>query len=51
LTRLSGWLHAPWWLYGLLVQGVYRSVAWLISLTLPPMAIFFPLFTLLKTWD
>lgn len=44
LTRL----HAPQWLCGLLVDGVYRVLAWVVSVMLPPMAIFFPLFTLLE---
>lgn len=39
---------APWWLTGLLADGVYLSTAWVISVMLPPMAIFFPLFTLLE---
>jgi ferrous iron transport protein B len=38
----------PGWLRGLLVDGVYLSTAWVISVMLPPMAIFFPLFTLLE---
>ena len=38
----------PWWLDGLLLDGVYLSTAWVISVMLPPMAIFFPLFTLLE---
>lgn len=38
----------PWWLAGLLVDGVYLATAWVISVMLPPMAIFFPLFTLLE---
>ncbi len=41
-------LHAPDWLHGALVLGVYRVLAWVISVMLPPMAIFFPLFTLLE---
>lgn len=41
-------LHAPTWLTGALVTGVYRTVAWVVSVMLPPMAIFFPLFTLLE---
>ncbi len=36
------------WLHGILVLGVYRTLAWVISVMLPPMAIFFPLFTLLE---
>lgn len=38
----------PWWLSGLLVDGAYLAMAWVISVMLPPMAIFFPLFTLLE---
>ena len=48
LTILFGRLGAPDWLHGLAVLGVYRSLAWVISVMLPPMAIFFPLFTLLE---
>ena len=43
-------VSAPEWLIGMLVEGVYRVVAWVISVMLPPMAIFFPLFTLLEEW-
>ncbi|HSM06458.1 MAG TPA: ferrous iron transporter B [Longimicrobiales bacterium] len=39
---------APWWLSGFLIDGVYRATAWVVSVMLPPMAIFFPLFTLLE---
>jgi ferrous iron transport protein B len=39
---------APWWLSGLLVDGLFLATAWVISVMLPPMAIFFPLFTLLE---
>jgi len=38
----------PWWLSGFLFDGVYLATAWVISVMLPPMAIFFPLFTLLE---
>ncbi len=38
----------PWWLNGFLFDGVYLAVAWVIAVMLPPMAIFFPLFTLLE---
>lgn len=41
-------IHAPWWLTGFLIDGVYLAVAWVVSVMLPPMAIFFPLFTLLE---
>jgi ferrous iron transport protein B len=39
---------APAWLHGLVVLGMYRTLAWVVSVMLPPMAIFFPLFTLLE---
>ena len=38
----------PWWLDGLLIDGAYLATAWVVSVMLPPMAIFFPLFTLLE---
>ena len=41
-------LHAPLWLHGLLVDGMFRTLAWVVAVMLPPMAIFFPLFTLLE---
>jgi ferrous iron transport protein B len=41
-------LAAPLWLRGLLIDGVYLCLAWVVSVMLPPMAIFFPLFTLLE---
>lgn len=41
-------LGAPSWLIQMLVYGVYRVLAWVVSVMLPPMAIFFPLFTLLE---
>lgn len=37
-----------WWLDGLLIDGVYLGTAWVVSVMLPPMAIFFPLFTMLE---
>jgi len=48
LTNLFITLRAPEWLHGALILGVYRTVAWVVSVMLPPMAIFFPLFTLLE---
>jgi len=41
-------LNLPWWLSGFLFDGVYLATAWVIAVMLPPMAIFFPLFTLLE---
>lgn len=48
LTELFLWANSPQWLHGILVEGVYRTLAWVVSVMLPPMAIFFPLFTLLE---
>ncbi len=45
LLRAAG---APEFLHGLIVDGAYRVLAWVVSVMLPPMAIFFPLFTLLE---
>ena len=39
---------APSWLRGLLLDGLWRVLSWVIAVMLPPMAIFFPLFTLLE---
>lgn len=41
-------INMPWWLDGFLIDGVYLAVAWVIAVMLPPMAIFFPMFTLLE---
>lgn len=38
----------PGWLRGILVQGAWRTTAWVVAVMLPPMGIFFPLFTLLE---
>ncbi len=48
LTEFFMWIKVPVWLEGVLVQGMYRTLAWVVSVMLPPMAIFFPLFTLLE---
>ena len=39
---------APWWLTGFIWHGVWRGLAWVIAVMLPPMAIFFPMFTFLE---
>ena len=41
-------LQTPLWLESLLMDGVYLTVSWVVAVMLPPMAIFFPLFTLLE---
>ena len=38
----------PWWVTGFVWDGVYRGLAWVVAVMLPPMAIFFPLFTMLE---
>lgn len=48
LGELLRHIQAPEWLYGVLIDGAYRTLAWIVSVMLPPMAIFFPLFTLLE---
>lgn len=48
LRGLLAQLGAPLWLQGAAVDGVYRTAAWVTAVMLPPMAIFFPLFTLLE---
>ncbi len=48
LKSASAWIHLPWWLDGLLIDGIYLATAWVVAVMLPPMAIFFPLFTLLE---
>ena len=48
LHSLAAALYAPAWLSGVLIDGVYLATAWVVSVMLPPMAIFFPLFTLLE---
>ena len=48
LKGLSASMGIPWWLDGLLLDGVYLATAWVVAVMLPPMAIFFPLFTLLE---
>ena len=54
-SHLQGWLsllletiHTPHWLHGLLIDGIYNVLTCVIAVMLPPMAIFFPLFTLLE---
>lgn len=55
IGKLYPWLQQgaaslgfPWWLKGFLVDGVYLATAWVVAVMLPPMAIFFPMFTLLE---
>ncbi|NMA61725.1 MAG: ferrous iron transporter B, partial [Firmicutes bacterium] len=48
LLATLAWIKAPVWLQGALILGMYRGLAWVVAVMLPPMAIFFPLFTLLE---
>ncbi len=48
LLGLMSRIGAPSWLSSLLVLGIWRTLGWVIAVMLPPMAIFFPLFTLLE---
>ena len=48
LKGLAASIGTPWWLDGILIDGIYLAMAWVVSVMLPPMAIFFPLFTLLE---
>jgi ferrous iron transport protein B len=41
-------MRLPWWVTGFVWDGVYRGLAWVISVMLPPMTIFFPAFTFLE---
>ncbi|MDH3252576.1 MAG: ferrous iron transporter B, partial [Ignavibacteria bacterium] len=48
LKTVAAAIGLPWWLDGVLIDGMYLAAAWVISVMLPPMAIFFPMFTLLE---
>ena len=48
LTGFGAAVGMPWWLNGFLFDGLYLATAWVTAVMLPPMAIFFPLFTLLE---
>ncbi len=48
LTVFFQWLGSPTWIHDILILGIYRTLAWVVSVMLPPMAIFFPLFTFLE---
>lgn len=48
IIRFLNFIHTPPLLLSLLIDGVYKTVTWIVSVMLPPMAIFFPLFTLLE---
>ena len=48
IYNLLNTIGLPLWLNEMLTYGMYRTLAWVVSVMLPPMAIFFPLFTLLE---
>ena len=48
LKSAAAGIGLPWWLDGLLIDGAYLACAWVVAVMLPPMAIFFPLFTILE---
>src|SRR5690554_617326 len=48
LKNFAASIGTPYWLSGVLIDGAYLAMAWVVSVMLPPMAIFFPLFTLLE---
>ncbi len=48
LKQFAAQIGLPWWLDGLLLDGIYLATAWVVSVMLPPMAIFFPLFTIFE---
>lgn len=48
LVDFAEYINAPKFIYEMLIFGVYRVLAWVVAVMLPPMAIFFPLFTLLE---
>jgi ferrous iron transport protein B len=48
LKSISTSIGLPFWLDGVLIDGAYLAMAWVVSVMLPPMMIFFPLFTLLE---
>lgn len=48
LRKIFDFCNASDFLSGIFIDGMYRTLVWVISVMLPPMAIFFPLFTLLE---
>lgn len=48
LIVFFSWLNCPEWISNMLIKGIYQTLTWIISVMLPPMAIFFPLFTFLE---
>ncbi len=48
LTMLADYINTPPWLKNLVIDGIYTTLSNVVSVMLPPMAIFFPLFTILE---
>lgn len=48
LINFATYINCPSWLSDMLILGVYQTLTWVVSVMLPPMAIFFPLFTILE---
>ena len=48
LVHFANYIHCPTWLSEMLINGVYKTLTWIVAVMLPPMAIFFPLFTILE---
>ena len=48
LINFANYVHCPEWLSNMLILGIYQTLTWIVSVMLPPMAIFFPLFTFLE---
>lgn len=48
LVAFSTFVNCPVWLSDMLINGVYQTLTWVVSVMLPPMAIFFPLFTFME---
>lgn len=48
LVIFAEYIHSPQWLSNMLIYGVYQTLTWIVAVMLPPMAIFFPLFTILE---
>lgn len=48
LIIFAEYIHCPGWISNMLIYGIYQTLTWIIAVMLPPMAIFFPLFTFLE---
>ena len=48
LISVFDYFYSPEWLKGIVIDGIYKTLSWVIAVMLPPMAIFFPLFTFLE---